>query len=670
MRVGIEVGGTFTDLVAIGPDGIRLTKVPSLPHAPDEGAFNALLASGIAISSIEELAHGSTVATNAVLERKGFPTAFVTTKGFRDILALQRHGRSRIYDLEYQKPTPVVTRAASFEVAERILADGTIETPLDVAEQTRCLLPALKAGCYQAVAICLLNAFVNPAHERALRDLLADALPDLHVTISSDITREFREFERASTTTLSAYVQPVIDRYIERFRQRLAAAGFRGRFSVMQSNGGRLPAEAMRANAINALLSGPAAGVIGAVRQTGRSGYRNIVTLDIGGTSTDVCVVTGGAPQLTQEFQIDGLPIRIPVLDINTIGAGGGSIVWVDEGGMLRVGPRSAAADPGPACYGRGGTLPTLTDAHVVRGTVRPEAFLGGRMRIDAAAAARALEPIAQRFALTLEAAADSAVALANANIVRAIQLISTERGHDPRDYVLVPYGGAGPLHAARVAEELGIATIVVPPAAGIVSAYGLIASDFVLFESMTRRALADDSAADVLREVFRQMHGRARERAEANGVQGRLLFTLTAEMRYVGQAFEVPVLFAELELQNLSAADVHKRFADAHQRVYFFGGEATKPIEFVSFRLGVTAPLEKLPLLAQLKLAAAPPRPIQVFDGKAWRDASLLGRQALARDQRLSGPALIEDPTSTLYLPAGWTARSDANDNTILERQ
>jgi len=670
MRVGIEVGGTFTDLVAIGPDGIRVTKVPSVPHAPDEGAFNALLASGIAISSIEELAHGSTVATNAVLERKGFPTAFVTTKGFRDLLALQRHGRSRIYDLEYQKPTPVVTRAASFEIAERILADGTIETPLDVSDVSRRLVPVLKAGCYQAVAICLLNAFVNPAHESALRDLLAKALPDLHVTISSDITREFREFERASTTTLSAYVQPVIDRYIQRFRQRLAAAAFRGRFSVMQSNGGRLPAEAMRANAINALLSGPAAGVIGAVRQAGRSGYRNIVTLDIGGTSTDVCVVIDGVPQLTQEFHIDGLPIRIPLLDINTIGAGGGSIVWVDEGGMLRVGPRSAGADPGPACYGRGGILPTLTDAHVVRGTVRPEAFLGGRMRIDAVAAARALEPIAQRFGLALEAAADSAVALANANIVRAIQFISTERGHDPRDYVLVPYGGAGPLHAARVAEELGIATIVVPPAAGIISAYGLIASDFVLFESMTRRALADHSAADVLREVFRQMHGRALERAGANGIRGRLVFTLTAEMRYVGQAFEVPVLFEEVELESLRPADVHKRFGEAHQRVYFFGGEATKPVEFVSFRLGVTAPLEKLPLLAQSKQAAGPPRSIQIFDGKAWRDAHLLPRQALAREKPLSGPALIEDPTSTLYLPAGWTARPDDNDNTILERQ
>jgi N-methylhydantoinase A len=670
MRVGIEVGGTFTDLVAIGPDGIRVTKVPSVPHAPDEGAMNALIASGIAVESIEDLAHGSTVATNAVLERKGFPTAFITTRGFRDILALQRHGRSRIYDLEYQKPKPVVTRAASFEVAERILADGTVETPLDAAEVSERLVPALEGGGYEAVAICLLNAYVNPAHERALRDLLARALPDLHVTISSDITREFREFERASTTTLSAYVQPVIDRYIQRFRKRLDAGGFSGRFSVMQSNGGRLPAEAMRANAINALLSGPAAGVVGAVRQTGRSGYRNLVTLDIGGTSTDVCVVTAGAPQLTQEFHLDGLPIRIPLLDINTIGAGGGSIVWVDEGGMLRVGPQSAGADPGPACYGRGGTEPTLTDAHVVRGTMRPEAFLGGRMKIEAAAAAKALQPIAQRFNLTLEAAADSAVALANANIVRAIQLISTERGHDPRDYVLVPYGGAGPLHAAKVAEDLGITTIVVPPAAGIISAYGLIASDFVLFESMTHRAPADARAADILRDVFRSMRGRALDRAKASGLEGPVTFSLTAEMRYVGQAFEVPVLFDEAELETLDAAGVHRRFGEAHQRVYFFGGEAAKPIEFVSFRLGVTAPLDSLPLLAETKGAEAPARAIRIFDGKAWSDAQLLHRMALKRRQAVAGPALLEDPTSTLYLPAGWTARSDDNDNTILERQ
>jgi N-methylhydantoinase A len=305
-----------------------------------------------------------------------------------------------------------------------------------------------------------------------------------------------------------------------------------------------------------------------------------------------------------------------------------------------------------------------------VRGTVRPEAFLGGRMQIQSAAAARALSPIARGFGLTLEAAADSAVALANANIVRAIQRISTERGRDPRDHVLVPFGGAGPLHAATVAEELGIATIVVPPSAGIISAYGLIASDFVLFESMTQRALADEAAADVLRDVFHRMRARALERAKANGLGQELTFTLSAEMRFVGQAFEVGVPFLEAELTALTAAGVRQRFGEAHQRVYFFGGEATRPIEFVSFRLGLAAPLRKLPLLAVAQEGHRPPRPIRIFEGKRWRDAQLLRRDALAAAERTPGPALIEDPTSTLYVPSGWTARPDANDNTVLERR
>ena len=566
MRVGIEVGGTFTDLVAIGPNGVTVTKVPSVPKRPDEGAFNALVASGIPIASIEDLAHGSTVATNAVLERKGFPTAFITTAGFRDILALQRHGRSRIYDLEYQKPKPVVERADSFEVGERLLADGGVLTALDMKDIERTLIPKLRDGGYQAVAICLLNAYVNPAHEQALRNVIAGALPELHVTISSDITREFREYERASTTTLSAYVQPVIDSYIARFSKKLDDGGFKGRFSVMQSNGGRLPAQAMHANAVNALLSGPAAGVIGAARQTGRSGYKNLITLDIGGTSTDVCVVRDGQPQLTTEFEIDGLPVRVPVLDINTIGAGGGSIVWVDDGGMLRVGPRSAGADPGPACYGRGGTTPTLTDAHVIRKTVRPEAFLGGRMMIDAQASARVFAPIAKQLHLNLEAAADAAVQLANANIVRAIQLISTERGHDPRDYVLVPFGGAGPLHAAHIAQELAIGTIVVPPSAGVISAYGLIASDFLQFESLTRRHVVDVEAGKFLRDIFSQMKARAVEKARALRARRKARSSISRPIcASSGQAFEVPVTFTEKELAKLTSATIAKRFGEAH---------------------------------------------------------------------------------------------------------
>ncbi len=670
MRVGVEVGGTFTDLVAIGPDGITVTKVPSVPRRPDEGAFNALLESGISFKSIEDLAHGSTVATNAVLERKGSPTAFVTTAGFRDILALQRHGRSRIYDLEYQKPKPVVDRVGSFEVTERILADGSVETPLDLAAVEDTLLPELKTGGYEAVAICLLNGYVNPAHEIALRDLIQARLPDLHITISSEITREFREYERASTTTLSAYVQPVMDGYIARFSKRLADNGFKGRFSVMQSNGGRLPANAMHANAVNVLLSGPAAGVMGATRQAARSGYKNLITLDIGGTSSDVCVVTDGRPQLTTEFMIDDLPVRVPVLDINTIGAGGGSIVWVDEGGMLRVGPQSAGADPGPACYGRGGQFPTLTDAHVIRQTMRPEAFLGGRMSIDAEAARRAFEPIAKHFGMSLEEAADSAVQLANANIVRAIQLISTERGHDPRDYVLVPYGGAGPLHAAHIAADLAIDTIVVPPAAGVISAYGLIASDFLQFESLTRRRPVDGTADDFLREVFAEMKERANARVKQLKLKDKLVLDFVADMRFVGQAFEVPVEFTEKELAKITTKRIAQRFGEEHHKVYFFGGDSDKPVEFVSFRLGFRVPLKDLPLLSEEKSAARETKSISMFDERRWQDGKLMSRASLKPGKSTPGPALLEDPTSTLILPSGWSAMRDENDNTILKRK
>ena len=669
MRVGIEVGGTFTDFVRIGPEGVRVVKVPSVPSSPDVGAFNALVKSGVAITEILDLAHGSTVATNAVLERKGFATALITTRGFRDVLALQRHNRTRIYDLEYQKPDPVVSRADSFEISERVLSDGTVLQPLDEQQVVEALIPALKQGGYEAVGVCLLNSYVNPAHEVALRDLIKAHLPDLHVTLSSEVTREFREYERASTVTVSAYVQPVIDRYIARFEDRLAEEGFSGRFSVMQSNGGRLPAQAIRDSAVTALLSGPAAGVMGAARQAARSGYGNLITLDIGGTSTDVCVVTDGKPELTNEFTIDGLPIRIPVVDINTVGAGGGSIVWVDDGGMLRVGPHSAGADPGPACYGRGGDKPTITDAHVIRQTIRPEAFLGGEMPIHPDASRAAFEPIAARFGMSVEQAADSAIELANANIVRAIQLISTERGKDPRDYVLVPYGGAGPLHAAQVAEDLGVGTIVVPPNAGVLSAYGLIASDFVQFESLTRRAPVDDNAGDLVREVFESMKARAVERFEHLALGGDVKLDFIADMRFVGQAFEVPVTLSEDDVRQVDRELISKMFGQAHEKIYFFGADSDKPIEFVSFRLGITAELGELPLLQEERSYRVPRGEIELFDRRRAWQGTLLSRSDLAAGETLSGPLLLEDPTSTLFVPAGWQAVTDDQQNLVLER-
>ena len=669
MRLGVEVGGTFTDLVAIGENGITVTKVPSVPLQPDEGAFDALLQSRIPIPSIEDLSHGSTVATNAVLERKGFATAFVTTRGFRDILRLQRHGRSRIYDLEYVKPEPVVARAACYEVSERIRADGSIQSVLDLDRVRQELVPALHSGGYQAVAVCLLNAYVNPAHEEALADLLAAELPELRVSLSSRVTREFREFERASTTALSAYVQPVVERYIDRFVKRLEGEGFTGRFSVMQSNGGRLPAEAMQSNAVTALLSGPAAGVIGATRQAERSGYQNLITFDMGGTSTDVCMVTKGKAQLTQEYSIDGLPIRIPLIDIHTIGAGGGSVVWVDDGGMLRIGPHSSGADPGPACYGRGGERPTLTDAHVIRNTVRPEAFLGGRMEIFADRSRTALQPVAELLGMSLEDAADSAIQLANANVVRAIQLISTERGFDPRDYVLVPFGGAGPLHAASVASDLGVSEVVVPPSAGVVSAFGLIASDFTQFSSLTRRVVVDDLAPDVVRETCAAMRADALEKFKALKLRGEPVFDFVADMRFVGQAFEVPVSFDLASLETLSEADIRARFQEEHHKVFFFGGASGKPIELVSFRLGMTLPVDQVPVLSEDSSEARASRDIDLYINRGWQKGRLVGHGSLATDAAIAGPALLEDPTSTLFLPQGWQAVRDAHHNTIMTR-
>lgn len=674
MRVGVEVGGTFTDLVAVEDGRLVVTKVPSTPKTPDVGAFAALTASGIALSTIEDLGHGSTVATNAVLERKGAPVAFVTTRGFRDLLFMQRHDRRNIYDLFYAKPAPPVRRKDCFEVAERLRADGAVELPLDEDAVRRELVPALQAGGYRAVAICLLNAYADPAHEKRLAALITAALPDMLVTASHQVAREFREFERASTTLLSAYVQPVIDGYLQRFEGRLAEAGFHGRFTVMQSNGGRLPADAMRESAITALYSGPAAGVVGATRQAARSGFVDLITFDMGGTSTDVCLVQKGRPSLASESEIDGLPIRTPVLDIVSVGAGGGSIAWVDDGGMLRVGPQSAGADPGPACYGKGGTEPTTTDAHIVIGTIRPGAFLGGRMKLDDAAARAAYAPLAERFGLGIEQAASSALQLADANIVRAIQLVSTERGRDPRDYALVPFGGAGPLHAARIAEELGITTIVVPPNAGVISAYGLVASDYTKFDAVTRKMKLDETAATEASRLFGEMRARLSGQFADMKLPGDLIHTYTLDMRFVGQAFEVGVEVPADRLDSLDATYLAGLFADAHHRTFMHGAALDRPVEIVTLRVGATLPIGVPPRLAPPQfdrdaVEARTPETARIFHGEAWVDCTRHTAEALTPGQRIDGPAVIEGYTATTWVAPGWTATLDAANNLVLRK-
>lgn len=673
MRVGVEVGGTFTDLVAHQAGGIQVIKVPSTPASPDIGVLDALRAARIDVSQIEDFAHGSTVATNAVLERKGGKVAFVATEGFRDILFLQRHDRKQIYDLFYRKPAPPVRRSDCFEAHERVLADGSVATALDEARFRAEVLPRLEAGGFDAVAICLLNAYRNPEHEQRLAAWIRAALPAISVTCSHQVACEFREYERASTATLSAFVQPVIAGYLQRLTAALTRDGFRGRFSVMQSNGGRLPADAMRDNAISALFSGPAAGVVGAVRQVIQSGYKDIITFDMGGTSSDVCLVQGGKPTLAPETEIDGLPVRTPVLDIVSVGAGGGSLIWIDDGGMLRVGPESAGAQPGPACYGRGGTLPTITDAHVVLGTVRPEAFLGGDMALDVAAAHRAFDRLAAHFGLPVEAVAYNAVRLANANIVRAIQLVSTQRGRDPRDYVLVPFGGAGPMQAAQIAEELGISLVVAPPNPGVTSAHGLLASDFIKYETMTHRVQVDDHTCDALRERFAAMRQQLQAQFTRMAFDQTLDFSFTLEMRYVGQAFEVPL---ELDGKALAALDrraLEAGFIDAHHRIYFHSDKTGRPIEVVALRVGATVPTGHLPAVSSESVHVNAGRRGEqaLYDGKSWTPCRREPVAALPPEgERLAGPAVLEDYTTTVLVPLGWTAAVDAHSNLILAKE
>ncbi len=671
MRVGIEVGGTFTDLVAVDGGKLRVFKVPSTPRTPDVGAFNALSAAGIDPAQVTDLVHGSTVATNAILERRGAKIAFVTTRGFRDILFLQRHDRRSIYDLRYAKPEPPVKRRDCFEVSERIDENGNIVLPLDEEAVRNELLPALANGDYEAVAICLLSSYASSVHEARLRDLIVQAVPGLRVACSHEVAGEFREFERGTTTSLSAYVQPVIDGYLDRFEKKLAEAGFRGDFSIMQSNGGRIPAIAMRRNSIAALFSGPAAGVVGAIRQAQRSNCRDLITFDMGGTSTDVSLVQDGEAALAPETEVDGLPVRTPVLDIVSVGAGGGSLVWVDDGGMLRVGPKSAGAQPGPACYGRGGTEPTITDAHVVRGTIRAEGFLGGTMKLDKAAAHRAFEGVAARFGMSVPEAAAAAIRLAVANIVRAIQIVSTERGRDPRSYALVPFGGAGPLLAAEIAAELSIREVLVPPNPGVISALGLLSADYVKVYTTTRRMRLGEDVPDKLREEHDRFQRLAAEEYRSHNLTGDLDCSLEADMRYVGQAFEIAVPIDLRSIDRLSVAELTASFNEVHRRVYMHGGEPGRAIEVVGLRFSARQRLEEMPVAQEREVDEQSVREVAIR-GSGGEDlkARIVPASRLKAGAQIEGPALIEGYSSTTWVPPGWIAERDASNNTWLRKK
>jgi N-methylhydantoinase A len=650
MLLGVDVGGTFTDAVLLDEGSVHTAKVPTTPGEESRGvmaAVEAVLAvAGAEAGAVESFAHGMTVGTNALLEERGARTALIATRGFADLLEIARQDRPDLYRLCAPKPAPLVPEELRFEAAERTGPEGIVE-PLAAGEPDR-LAAALREAGAESVAICLLFSYLDPGHERRLAEHLREALPDLHVSASHEVLPRFREYERCSTTTIDAYLSPLLGRYLGRLGEAAEAAGL-PRPLVMQSSGGVAPAEeAARAGAWS-VLSGPAGGAVGASLLARVSGDGNALGFDMGGTSCDVCVVEDGAVRRTDSRRIAGRTIQLPMVDVHTVGAGGGSVAWRDAGGALRVGPRSAGAEPGPACYGRGGSEPTVTDANLLLGHLAADSQLAGGVALDAEAARRAVASLAAELGLGEVETAEGIVRVANQEMVRALRVVTVERGVDPRGFALLPFGGAGPMHAAAIAAELGIERILCPRAGGVLSALGLCASER---RRDTARTVmlggADFSAAGVAAAVESLIE------AAGAGLGADARPELVYQLRYAGQAFELPVPGPP----DPDPADLAERFERLHEERYGHR-DPEGEVVLVDVRLAMVEPgPQPRPTAASAGGLTETSR--QIRDGGEWVEARILRGEPPA-GAGAQGPVVFELPESTLVLPAGWRAEVDA---------
>ncbi len=652
-RIGVDVGGTFTDLVALVDGELVTAKVPSTTDDQSRGVLNALEETGIDLGDGVALAHGMTVATNALLERRGARTALVTTEGFRDLLEISRQNRPSMYDLTEDRPAALVPRELRFTVRERMGPNGIL-TPLD-AKSVAAVVQAVRDADVEAVAVCLLFSFMYPEHERRVGAALRKALPDVHVSLSSEVLPEFREFERCSTVAADAYLAPRLSAYLRGLAGLLAEAGLDEPL-VMQSSGGVIDIDGAIERPAGCILSGPAGGVVGAAYVADASGYENLLTFDMGGTSTDVAPVVAGRVQITTESIVAGVPVKLPMVDVHTVSAGGGSIAWVDEGGALRVGPRSAGANPGPACYGTGGREPTVTDADLALGYLSNDAVFGGEVVVRRDLAEQALARLGQELGLTTHEAALGIAQVADAEMVRALRVISVERGLDPREFVLVAFGGAGPLHACRLAEELGISTVVVPRACGVLSALGLTISDLrrdYVRPLLTTLPLEEKTGIE---EVFADLEARAARELEPEALE-RL-----ADLRYQGQSFELTVPASSLD--HLSDA-----FHAAHEQRYGFQ-IADETIELVNVRLVATLTVarQRLRELGTPGRRRSERRRRANFEGQ-WVEVEVLERDNLGLGSTLAGPAIVEFDEATCLVRPGWTGTVDDAGSLLLSR-
>ncbi len=676
--VGIDVGGTFTDLSAVDADTGRvvITKVPSRPHDEAAAVLAGLTALGIAGGDVRRLVHGTTVGTNAVLERRGARVALLTTAGFRDLIEIGRTKRNipALFVPTFVRPRPVVERQHRFEVTERLAADGSVLVDLDPASVKHALDGALAANA-QALAVCLLHAYLNPAHERLVADAVKARCPDLPVSCSAEVVGEYREFERFSTTVLNAYLQPLLDSYLTGLEERLVAAGYTHGVLTVASSGGMMTTQTARRLPIKTILSGPAGGVSRACFVGGATGVRDFITYDMGGTSTDVCLVQDGRPLTTSDAMLAAFPVKVPQLEIHSVGAGGGSIAWVDVDGSLHVGPRSAGAAPGPAAYGLGGDAATVTDANVVLGRLGTTRRLGGAITLDPARARQAVADLAARqgSGLTAEALAEGIIRIAVARMTSAIREISIQRGHDPRDFTLIAYGGAGPMHAATLAEEIGISRVLVPLHPGTFSALGLLASDVKHDDVRTRVGLLGERLT-VAQDLFTEMERAARHQLEREGFPAerqRLLRSL--DLRYRGQAFELNIALDGAGSTLAALGEIEAAFHRQHLAAYGHVNPDAA-IELVNARVSayglVARPAPERYGSATRSLDDALVERRRVWFAGAAHECPVWERERLPEKAEFRGPALVEEFGATTVLPPGWQADVDSHGNLRLARQ
>jgi N-methylhydantoinase A len=669
LRVGIDVGGTFTDIfVCDEASGETVSaKVPTTPENQAIGVMQSLESAAVSLADVSFIAHGTTTGTNALIERKGALTGLLATEGFRDVLEIMRTDRESGYDLTWEKPRPLVRRRYRWEVVERIDKDGSVELPLD-EEQARAAIRELFELGVEAVAVSFLHSYANPRHEERLRELVLEERPEAYVSLSSEINAEYREFERTSTTVIDAYIKPVMARYIGRLITELNAAGLGRQLFLMQGSGGMITADRAVDKPIATLSSGPAAGAIAAAKVGAQAGLGDIVTFDVGGTSTDVSLIHAGRPFVTHAKQIEwGLHARVPMIDVESVGAGGGSIAWIDEGGGLKVGPQSAGASPGPICYGRGGTAPALSDALLVAGILGHD-IAGGRLHLDRDLAVQGLEPLAQELGLALDRVVAGVIEIAEGNMANAVRSVSIWKGLDPRDLTLVAFGGAGGMVAGNVARALDIPRVLVPVFPGNTCAMGLLMTDMQEDATVAYLARAGEIALDAMNERLGDLRARVEATLSDQGVEpASVAFRHFADMRYHGQIHELSVPLESFPVTPQTLDRALEAFEQTYEDIYTIRLEGGAP-ELTSLRVTGAGQIPQYSLGEFTGGGEVEPKESrEVLEGGRFRSVDVYSRYDLPAGTALRGPVVVEEPGSTIWVASGMSAEVDAYGNFVI---